>query len=483
MVQLDPITFVCTACGTEFLSKTEANSHVRLHWPGKSAVCTICGKAFLDGRNLRKHQMRHVPLSNRPKCSNCGARFLMERCRQRHVDGSFQHRRCTLCGSVHRLCPALCSLTDLVNPVFTAEENLAPDSPTVVEQTRSEIRRPKSRRISSKTARTVRSRVPAAAGPVSNRFSRSTSAMERHTLWCNGVRIHECPDCGKIFQSRGNLVRHFRQHTGERPFACLECGRTFVDHGNMKKHSRVHRRSMLIDSVDLSEIQLDGSGAATDLTRSGSDSAVLNSVASELNSVASELLEIKTEMITELLPTQSVADDQTVTPPSSSKWSKSVGNGSYTCFVCNKMFPYKSSLEEHMRAHVDHRPYQCEVCGKAFKRTCDLLVHSRSHDQQKRFECRVCGKRFRWKNGLDRHRLVHTGERPFLCTQCGQSLADRGSLRQHMRRHSGIRPSFPAERCVCTLCSKSFAWKRGLDRHIKQAHCWDAASTSVPDDH
>jgi len=184
-------------------------------------------------------------------------------------------------------------------------------------------------------------------------------------------------------------------------------------------------------------------------------------------------LEIKTE-ISDPPPSQLAAFVQE--PPSSSKRCKSTRN-SFTCVVCNKMFPYKSYLEGHMATHMTQRPYQCEVCGKVYKRACDLLIHSRLHDEQKRFECADCGKQFRWKNALDLHmRRVHTHERPFLCNQCGQLFTDSGGHKEHMRRHAGIPANFPAERYTCKLCNKTFAWKRGLNRHIKQVHGWDAAS-------
>jgi len=470
MVQLGPLMFVCTSCGKDFLSKTKANSHVRLHCTGKPHVCSACGKTFLDIRNLKKHQLRHIPLSERPKCAECGAQFIIKRCLLRHIDGSFQHRRCTICGAVHRMCRALGRLSDSVNPAVTAVEHPTPNCPTKEEQTQSEIYQPRSDSTSSENDQRICSQVTAASCPSSNHFSTPLHTMKKHTLRHNRVLIHRCPDCGKILQSRGNLMRHFRQHTGERPYTCLDCGRTFVDQGNMRKHTRVHKRPVQVqlDTIDLSEFQLDGSGAVMESLKTESSSALLTSI-------ASNLVDTKME-ISDASPSQLATKVQE--SALSSKRCKSTRN-SFICFVCNKMFPYKSHLEGHMRTHLDQRPYQCEVCGKAFKRPCDLLIHSRFHDEQKQFECIVCGKRFRWKNGLDRHMRVHTRERPFLCNQCGRSFSDWGSHKKHMRRHSGIPASFPAERNLCKLCNKSFAWKRGLVRHTRQAHCWDAGSWST----
>ena len=467
MVRLGPLTFACTACGKEFASKTSAAYHLRLHCGHKLHVCVTCGKTFLDTRNLKKHERRHVPLCKRPKCIMCGAVFLWERCVLRHIDGSFQSRRCTLCGSQHRLCPESGrSLLGSHDSAVVAAEQPTVNCSAKDKRASSEISRA-NRRTPSVTSRRIGLQVSTTDnGQLNDHFSRSSDAKKWPKLMRNGVRIHECPDCGKNLTSHSNLVRHYRIHTGERPFTCLDCGRTFVDHGNMKKHARIHlggrRPSVPIDS-DLAEFQqLDSSTDPTEALNTGSGSDLL----------ASELVEIKTELM------YGHPDSSIEKMPLTSNRCKKTPN-TYVCFVCNKTFPYKSSLEGHIRTHMDQRPYQCEICGKAFKRTCDLLTHSRFHDEQKQFECRDCGRRFRWKNGLDRHHRVHTGERPFLCNLCGRAFADWGSHKHHMRRHSGQPTSALAERYPCKLCGRSFTWKRGLNRHTQQVHSWDTASVTA----
>lgn len=36
-------------------------------------------------------------------------------------------------------------------------------------------------------------------------------------------------------------MSHRRSHSGERPHACPDCGRTFVEKGNMLRHLRKHQ--------------------------------------------------------------------------------------------------------------------------------------------------------------------------------------------------------------------------------------------------
>lgn len=43
----------------------------------------------------------------------------------------------------------------------------------------------------------------------------------------------------------GHLVSHRRAHTGERPHSCPDCGKTFVEKGNLLRHVRKHQESVI----------------------------------------------------------------------------------------------------------------------------------------------------------------------------------------------------------------------------------------------
>ncbi|CAI9565742.1 unnamed protein product [Staurois parvus] len=49
-----------------------------------------------------------------------------------------------------------------------------------------------------------------------------------------------CPQCGKCFVWRGDLLRHQRSHNGVRPYSCSECGKWFYSERDLLRHQRTH---------------------------------------------------------------------------------------------------------------------------------------------------------------------------------------------------------------------------------------------------
>ncbi|XP_073837929.1 PR/SET domain 13 [Musca autumnalis] len=96
--------------------------------------------------------------------------------------------------------------------------------------------------------------------------------------------------------------------------------------------------------------------------------------------------------------------------------------------------------------------------------------------------CIYCGKMYSRKYGLKIHIRTHTGFKPLKCKYCLRPFGDPSNLNKHIRLHlqSAAQAgghSSGAEAYQCTLCHKTFARRRDLQKHVENRHA-DASSTA-----
>ncbi|XP_046407857.1 zinc finger protein 260-like [Ischnura elegans] len=135
--------------------------------------------------------------------------------------------------------------------------------------------------------------------------------------------------------------------------------------------------------------------------------------------------------------------------------------GPFNCSVCNKSFPLRRGLSNHMRSHKERKCYPCTICRKSFASKSHITKHLRTHREEKPFSCSDCMKSFSFKGTLMTHLRTHTGEKPFSCNYCAKAFTRKDKLILHSRVHTGERPF------TCEICSKSFASKSHITKHMR----------------
>lgn len=132
----------------------------------------------------------------------------------------------------------------------------------------------------------------------------------------------------------------------------------------------------------------------------------------------------------------------------------------YKCRFCEETYTGPTQLRIHQRSHME-KPYKCEQCDKTFGTLGGLHIHKGTHSGEKPYLCTHCGKSFRTKDGLEGHVRIHTGEKPFRCSYCGKCFTALAGLRVHVRRHTGERPY------VCEVCGKGWPSGGDLQKHMR----------------
>lgn len=152
--------------------------------------------------------------------------------------------------------------------------------------------------------------------------------------------------------------------------------------------------------------------------------------------------------------------------------------GLYTCDICNKSFPKKSYLSNHIMKVHNKTDKICEKCGttmkqcgdKTFKRhteKCGSHEYICSHLDES--QSKVCGYKTKVEADFKRHTKVHQGL-GFSCIHCAKVFPTKQRLLTHSKTHDKNREQYP-----CPDCNNTFLSGESLNRHKIRQH-WEPSS-------
>ena len=167
--------------------------------------------------------------------------------------------------------------------------------------------------------------------------------LKNHQRVHTGEKNFPCHICGKSYQTKDYLIRHTRIHTGEKPFSCDQCGKSFSDPSSFKVHSKQHtgversfpcsicgtvltyEKSLKLHMKVHQRLEENGEGKKK----------FSNEVKVEALQKVKEIGLMKTSVLMKIQQS------------SLRNW-VNLGKGGHQCGECQKVFPYKASLEKHM---------------------------------------------------------------------------------------------------------------------------------------
>ncbi|XP_074757101.1 uncharacterized protein LOC141958221 [Athene noctua] len=184
---------------------------------------------------------------------------------------------------------------------------------------------------------------------------------------------HPCTECGKRFRLKINLIIHQRSHAKEGPYECAMCEISFADKRHLDLHQSIHIKDRAFGAKVWGNVHPElrirprrkfcgtlcgGAHGLGNGTYAGG--SWLGRATEELD---------RGSLSSACLPRQQ--------SPKARR--KSV----LKCSQCQKSLSCSSSLQRHLRTHLQARPYCCAACKKCFTRRTHLSRHEKIHDRQK----------------------------------------------------------------------------------------------------
>lgn len=116
--------------------------------------------------------------------------------------------------------------------------------------------------------------------------------------------------------------------------------------------------------------------------------------------------------------------------------------------------------------NVDESRCDLEYTKVSAEQLAKPSTEANMHQTAASFSCVVCSKTFAKKQILSRHLKIHVANKPHVCKDCGMSFAESSNLTKHRKKHTGELRNVVGKPNLCTVCGKAFKWASSLSKHM-----------------
>lgn len=357
--------------------------------------------------------------------------------------------------------------------------------------------------------------------------------IKSHYETKHGHRKHTCESCFKKFPRPKDLRIHVKTvHSTYRNFFCDFCKKGFAEKFQIKRHMKIHvgnpnskfkqlddfkddfkgnketfkdlkgeivqlpKQQKILEQIKSDEESFEDEPAMFDDEPEIQEENFIvfkQEIIDEQESIHEEQISIEPHVkieeeesnVNEIIKIEYLEDIQKtefpfLTPSTSNNNTPSTSKSqlSYTCDLCNSVFPLKLLIHRHMmKSHIKDQEDilkdlpkngKCDECGKKFTRMQHLKQHYLAIHMKHTYNCEECERTFGFKSALYRHRkIVHENKKDYICSECGLKFGSNTCLQQHFKAHHD---EASLTGLTCKLCGKSFTKKQSLKSHIEALH-------------
>lgn len=224
----------------------------------------------------------------------------------------------------------------------------------------------------------------------------------------------KCDQCNKTFVSKRGLSEHMDRHlsTEDKPFKCTECPKSYIRRFLLERHMESHK--------DLPKCICDDCGKAY--------SNKLNLNIHKRNVHDRAFIHICDVCAKEFR--NKVDFDQ-----HHRNVHETVPQPKVQCTVCGAWLKTKQYLRQHMVRHQDVKVmHPCGECDKSFPYRRALRNHIRTVHPKKMYDCYLCDKQFKKPVSLKEHMATHTGVSLYQCPHCPKTFNSSANMYSHRKK-------------------------------------------------